>query len=167
MSILDNMTSAMNRGADSVGRATEKTRLKGQLSDINKRRQNLAAQLGASLYEATKNDPNMRVGRESLYDSIAALDTEREAIQLKINEIDAVNVAAATAAATFKCTVCGATMSGSDVFCSGCGTPAEQARPQNVAVSSTPVAEKACPNCGAPMAADDMFCMSCGTKIGA
>lgn len=164
MGLLDSMTSAMNRGADSMNRTTEKARLKSHISELNKQRQNLAAQLGASLYDITKTDPNLRIGREGLYDAIAACDAEREQCQMRINEIESANQAAASAAASFRCAVCGAPMMGADLFCSGCGAPAEQARPQNM--NPAPVAAaKNCPSCGAPMAADDVFCMTCGTKV--
>lgn len=165
MGLLDNMTAAVNRGADSMSRATEKGRLKSQINEINKKRQGLAAQLGASLYEVTQNDPEMRAGREALYDGIAACDAEREACQQKIDEIDAASAAIATATATYKCVVCGATMNGDDLFCSGCGTPAAQARPQADAPAQTPAAGgRACASCGASMGSDDLFCMNCGAK---
>lgn len=164
MGILDNMTSAMNRGAESMSRATEKSKLKGQLNEVNKKRQNLAAQLGASLYPVTKDDPTLRAGREFIYDSIAACDNERDELQHKIGEIEATNQAAASAATMYKCAVCGANISGADLFCSGCGTPASEAIP--AAAVAVPVAgAKTCATCGAPMGADDMFCMSCGTKV--
>lgn len=164
MSILDDMTSAVNRGAESMGRATEKSKLKSQISDITKRRQGLAAQLGASLYDVTKNDPAFRAGREALYDGIAACDAEREACQMKVEEIEAASQAAAVASATFKCAVCGSPMRGDDLFCSGCGTPAERARPASAPMQATAVAAKSCPSCGASMAADDIFYMNCGAK---
>ena len=168
MGFLDNVTSAVNRGTAAAGRSADRARLKSQLGDITKRRQNLAAQLGASLYEATKDDVNLRLGREGLYEGIAACDIERDECQRLIDEIDAQAAAQATAAATFACAVCGARMTGTDLFCSGCGTPAAQARPANMPVyTAAPVAMGAqCPNCGAPMNPGDLFCMSCGTRVG-
>ncbi len=170
MGLLDSVTSAVNRGSASAGRAVEKTKLKTQLNDLNKRRQSLAAQLGASLYEATKDDANLRAGREALYDGIAQIDNERIQVQNQIQEIDAEGQASATAAATFNCVVCGARMSGADLFCSGCGTPIAQAAPAQVAqpqaaYSAQAVTGPVCASCGAPMTEGDMFCMSCGAKV--
>lgn len=160
MGILDNMTAAVNRGTESAGRAAEKLKLKNQINEINKRRQQLAAQLGASLYDATKDNAKLRVGREALYDGIAACDAERASAQAKIDELDAMAQAVNVATSTFSCAVCGATMRGSDLFCSGCGAPADKAK-----ASSTPaVAGPACANCGAPMGKGDLFCMACGAK---
>lgn len=168
MGFLDNVTSAVNRGTASAGRATEKIKLNARISELNKQRQRLAAQLGALLYEVTKDDPNHPAESEALYAAIARCDEEREACQTQIHQLEQQSAAVATASSTFKCAVCGATMSGSDLFCSGCGSPVEKARPQ--VASNAPVAVEAsafCANCGAPMAADDLFCMSCGTKVGA
>lgn len=167
MGLLDNVTSAVNRGTESMGRGAEKIKLKNQIDQINKRRQQLAGQLGASLYEATKDDPSLRAGREPLYDAIAACDTERAQCQQKIDELDAISQAAAVAASSYKCVVCGATMAGDDLFCMGCGTPAAQARPAvtTAAAVSVPNAVGTCAQCGAPLAEGDMFCMSCGAKV--
>lgn len=160
MGILDSVTSAVNRGTESAGRAAEKVKINNKMNEVNKRRQQLAAQLGASLYLATKDDVSLRQGREGLYDSITACDAEREQLQARLAAIEA----ASEAVETFKCSVCGTKMAGGDLFCSGCGTPADKAR----AVRPAPVVGGAvCASCGAPMAADDLFCMSCGAKAGA
>lgn len=60
MGILDNITSSVNKGLAATNRATSTMKLKAQMNDALKRRQNLAAQLGASLYEATKDDENLQ-----------------------------------------------------------------------------------------------------------
>lgn len=54
MGLMDNITSAVNRGTAAAGRETEKIRLKARMNELTKQRQGLAAQLGASLYEATR-----------------------------------------------------------------------------------------------------------------
>lgn len=162
MGLLDNVTSAVNRGTAAAGRGAEKVKLKAQLADITKRRQGLAAQLGASLYEATKNDAALREGREALYAGIAACDTERAECLQQIEEIDQAAAADAEAAASYTCAVCGARMGGADLFCSGCGTPAEKARAAAPAAApSGPV----CAVCGAPLGEGDLFCMACGAKV--
>lgn len=169
MGFLDNVTSAVNRGTAAAGRGADKIKLNARISELNKQRQNLAAQLGASLYEATRNDASLRAGREALYDGIAQLDAERDVCKSQIAALDAQSNAAANAAAGFNCAVCGAHMSGADLFCSGCGTPADKARAAAPAVA--PAAPEVgtgltCASCGAPLNAGDVFCMSCGTKVG-
>lgn len=163
MGILDNITSTVNRGTESAGRAAEKLKLKNQINEINKRRQQLAAQLGASLYDSTKDDTTLRHGREALYDGIASCDAERADCQAKIDALEAMAQAASVASTNFTCVVCGAQMGGADLFCSGCGTPADKARPA-AAVVPVQAAGPVCVSCGASMNEGDLFCMSCGAK---
>lgn len=168
MGFLDNVTSAVNRGTAAAGRGADKIKLNARIGELNRQRQNLAAQLGASLYEATRGDAALVAGREALYDGIARIDAEREECQRQIAAIDEQAAAAATAATGFACAVCGAHMTGADLFCAGCGTPAEKARAQAPA-APTPAhaAGPACASCGAPLGEGDMFCMSCGAKVAA
>lgn len=168
MGFLDNVTSAVNRGTAAAGRGADKIKLNARIGELNRQRQNLAAQLGASLYEATRGDAALTAGREALYDGIARIDAEREECQRQIAAIDEQAAAAATAATGFACAVCGAHMTGADLFCAGCGTPAEKARAQAPA-APTPAhaAGPACASCGAPLGEGDMFCMSCGAKVAA
>lgn len=168
MGFLDNVTSAVNRGTAAAGRGADKIKLNARIGELNRQRQNLAAQLGASLYEATRGDAALVAGREALYDGIARIDAEREECQRQIAAIDEQAAAAATAATGFACAVCGAHMTGADLFCAGCGTPAEKARAQAPAAPTpTHAAGPACASCGAPLGAGDMFCMSCGAKVAA
>ena len=167
MGCLDNVTSAVNRGTAAAGRGADKIKLNARIGELNRQRQNLAAQLGASLYEATRGDAALTAGREALYDGIARIDAEREECQRQIAAIDEQAAAAATAATGFACAVCGAHMTGADLFCAGCGTPAEKARAQAPAATPAHAAGPACASCGAPLGAGDMFCMSCGAKVAA
>lgn len=163
MGILDNMTAAVNRGTGQASRAAEKLKLKNQINEINKRRQQLAAQLGASLYDATKDNAELRSGRETLYAGIASCDDERAKCQAKIEELDAMSQAVTAASTTFKCAVCGASISGDDLFCSGCGSPAEKARPAE-SVTAADTSGPKCKSCGSSITEGDMFCMACGAK---
>ena len=164
MGFLDNVTSAVNRGTAAAGRGADKIKLNARIGELNKQRQGLAAQLGASLYEATRNDAALVSGREALYEGIARVDAEREECQRQIAAIDEQAAAAATAAAGFNCAVCGAHMTGADLFCSGCGAPADRARAQAAPAPAAP-SGPTCASCGAPLGEGDMFCMSCGTKV--
>ena len=166
MGFLDNVTSAVNRGTAAAGRGADKIKLNARIGELNRQRQNLAAQLGASLYEATRGDAALTAGREALYDGIARIDAEREECQRQIAAIDEQAAAAATAATGFACAVCGAHMTGADLFCAGCGTPAEKARAQAPAAPAhAAAAGPTCASCGAPLGEGDMFCMSCGAKV--
>lgn len=163
MGILDNVTAAVNRGTAAAGRSADKLKLNTRINELNKQRQGLAAQLGASLYDATQDDAGLREGREALYDGIAAIDAEREDCKRQIAALEEQAQQAASAASGFTCAVCGAHMGGTDLFCSGCGSPVDKARPAEEAAAAGP-SGTTCASCGAPVGDGDLFCMACGAK---
>lgn len=167
MGILDNITSSVNKGIAATNRATTTMKLKAQMNDAIKRRQNLAAQLGASLYEATKDDEDLRRGREALYDGIAACDEERAAYQEEIARIESETQSAAASAATTSCPFCGAKIGAGDMFCSGCGKSMDEIRAAGADRQAAPDEHTGavCPSCGAPVLEEDIFCMNCGNKL--
>lgn len=171
MGFLDNVQSTFNRGVAAAGRTTDTVRLKAQMADALKRRQNLAAQLGANLYDLTRDDPTFRAGREALYDGIAAVDAERTQIQSALDRIEREAQAAQSAATSVPCPFCGAQLSATDVFCSGCGKPmTEIEAARNAAQQPAPAVSvdgPTCPACGSPMNVGDLFCMNCGHKLDA
>lgn len=126
MNLLDSMSAALNRGTNVADRAAKNLKYEVRLREITRERQNLAAQLGASWYEATKDDPAARVGREQLYDGIAALDVEREQVRAQIAEL--AERAQAEAQQSSLCPFCGARVAGDHLFCSGCGRSIDDVR---------------------------------------
>lgn len=174
MSFFDDLQNSINRGVAGANRTGNTIKLKAQLSEAMKRRQTLAAQLGASLYDATKDDPELRAGREAIYDGIAAIDAERAGYQAEIDRIEAEAQAAQAAAVRYTCPFCGSTVAASDLFCSGCGKPMAEIeaaitkqRTSGIATAAASDASSSatCPQCGAPINEGDMFCMSCGAKL--
>ena len=172
MGFLDDVQSTFNRGVAATGRTARIVKLKSELNDAVKRRQGFTAQLGASLYEVTREDATLRQGREGLYDAIAQIDLERERLQAEIDQLERESEEQAQAAAVVTCPFCGSRLSASDLFCSGCGKPMAEiqtalglSQPQSAPAAS--VAQgPVCPSCGAPVTEGDMFCMSCGTRLG-
>lgn len=128
MGFLDDIQSSFNRGMAATSRATSSVKLKAQMADALHRRQQLAAQLGASLYEATKDNPEFTAGREALYDGIAACDAERARYQEQIDQIEAEASEAAQIEASLTCPFCGARVGVGDLFCSGCGKPLDEVK---------------------------------------
>lgn len=174
MSFFDDLQNSINRGVAGANRTGNTIKLKAQLSEAMKRRQTLAAQLGASLYEATKDDPELRAGREAIYDGIAAIDAERAGYQAEIDRIEAEAQAAQAAAVHYTCPFCGSTVAASDLFCSGCGKPMAEIeaaitkqRTGGIATAAAPDASSAatCPKCGFFINEGDTFCMNCGAKL--
>lgn len=180
MGFLDSVQSSLNRAAASTGRATTAMQLRGQIKDSIKRRQQLAAQLGASLYDVTKDNPELRAGREPLFDGIAACDAERAQCEAQIAQLEAEDAAASAAAQVYTCPRCQSRVAATDLFCSGCGLPIADVKaayaqqqayyapqaPTGAPAAGAPAAGATCPNCGAPVTPGDAFCMSCGTKLG-
>ena len=174
MSFFDDLQNSINRGVAGANRTGNTIKLKAQLNEAMKRRQTLAAQLGASLYDATKDDPTFRAGREAIYDGIAAIDDERAGYQAEIDRIEAEAQAAQAAAVRYTCPFCGSSVAASDLFCSGCGKPmaeieAEITKQRAGGIATAPASDASnaatCPQCGAPINEGDMFCMSCGAKL--
>ena len=118
MGLLDDVQSTINRGVAATGRTARVVKLKSQMTDSLKRRQNLAAQLGASLYDATKDNDEFRAGREGLYDGIAAIDAEREQLQAEIDMLERQAAEEAQAAAVARLSVLR--------YARGCGRPVLQ-----------------------------------------
>ncbi len=173
MGLFDNVSAGLNRSVDAVNRGTRTAGIRRQINDISAQRQKLAAQLGASLYEATRTNPEFLAGRESLYEAIAALDAQRAQLEQTIREIENETVAATV----LRCHVCGSTVNANDLFCTGCGTPVSKIREAN-GIAYKPVggvtvggagrtsSGRVCPQCGKPVDDDDVFCIHCGTRIG-
>lgn len=164
MGIMDDVTGAFSRGTSAAERAARSTRLRADLKDVNRQRQNLAAQLGASLYEVTRENPEFREGREELYQGIARCDQKRDEANRALQALRDAAAAEEAARQSFPCGVCGAPIRGDDLFCSGCGTPAEKARIAQAA-SATNDTSLRCAACGAPLGSDYVFCMECGALI--
>lgn len=172
MGILDDMQATLNRSVAGANRTASSLKLKNQLNDAMHRRQQLAGQLGASLYEVTKDDPAFRAGHEALYDGIAQIDQERANIQYQLDEIERQATAATQAATFIQCPFCHSRMAATDMFCSGCGKPMAEIQAAMAPVQpaapmppATPAEGPRCPHCGAAVNEGDAFCMSCGQRI--
>ena len=171
MGLIDSITDAANKGASAVGKTSQSMKLKMKQDELMKRRRELVAQLGANLYEITKDDPKFRSGREELYTMIEGLDAERERIVREMAELEN----AQQQPTSFTCSRCGSAVRSDDKFCSGCGRSAdeifEEAKAQASAAAlvepAPSIVPLECPNCHLPLAEDDVYCMRCGRKVAA
>ncbi|AEB07806.1 hypothetical protein Corgl_1710 [Coriobacterium glomerans PW2] len=166
MAFLDDMQSLMNRGFASASRAAGATKLKLERADLEKRRRELSAQLGASLYEETRCDERFRSGREGIYDAIAAIDERRATIDGELEEL----AAQTQIAQIYTCTKCGAQVPSTDSFCAGCGTPVVDIIAAHQSIPQTDTGEiedgaPLCPACGVPAKAGAVFCVACGARL--
>ena len=170
MGFLDDVQASFNRGVAGANRSVESLKIKNQMNDAMKRRRDLAAQLGASLYEVAKDDPALREGREQLFEGIAQIDAERASLQAQLDELERQNAESQQAATVIICPFCNTRISASDMFCAGCGKPMAEIMEASGAAAPAPVPAPVegpvCPKCGAPVNEGDAFCMSCGQKLG-
>lgn len=168
MGFFDNVSAAVNRGTASVQRTGRTAQLKMQLNELMRQRRDLAAQLGASLYDDVKDMPELREGREPIFDSIEGIDKRRDNIAAEIAKIEADAAAQQEAATTNICQNCGSEVGATDMFCSGCGTSVAEIKEELAAPALEPESEwesgLKCISCGASLNEDDLFCMECGAK---
>lgn len=59
---LGDLGASLSHGTEAAGRAAAGAKLKVQLADAQRRRRDLLTQLGDSLYDATKDVPELRAG---------------------------------------------------------------------------------------------------------
>lgn len=98
--------------------AREEPSLDRRAEDLSAKRTELAAKLGALIYEQTKTDPQARRGHEVLYDGIAEIDRELENLKREREHLAQL----ATPAGHAFCPFCGKQVSAAAIFCPQCGT---------------------------------------------
>ncbi|MDO4499421.1 MAG: hypothetical protein Q4B51_07375 [Coriobacteriaceae bacterium] len=163
MGFFDDIQGAVDRGMSTMERGVEIAKINARMREINQQRSNLAAQLGACLYERTKNDPSFTEGLETLYSGIARLDSERIEAQAMIEQLQNQPQQKAPARQLVTCPTCGSFCDPTDMFCCGCGAKAADFAAGSAA--SAAAGTYYCPKCSAPFEEGDAFCMSCGARL--
>lgn len=87
MGIWDNVSSMLGKGADAAGRFANATNLKFKLGEEQRKRRDLAAELGESLYETVAANPSLAAGRERILADMAACDAEIARIKEEVDRI--------------------------------------------------------------------------------
>lgn len=123
MGIWDNVSTMLDKGADAAGRFANATNLKFRLGEEQRKRRDLAAELGESLYETVAANPSLAAGRERILADMAACDAEIARIKEEVDRIARENEALKAEAVSYSCPVCGSTLARNARFCSTCGTP--------------------------------------------
>ena len=163
MGFFDDIQGAVDRGMSTMERGVEIAKINARMREINQQRSNLAAQLGACLYERTKNDPSFTEGLETLYSGIARLDSERIEAQAIIEQLQNQPQQKAPARQLVTCPTCGSFCDPTDMFCCGCGAKVADFAAGSAA--SAAAGTYYCPKCSAPFEEGDAFCMSCGARL--
>lgn len=129
MGIFNDITGVFNKGVEGAGRFADATSFKFRLGELERKRRNLAADLGENLYEMAAANPVLSAGCEQIIADIKACDDEAAQIKLEMERIARESSAARTQAVLYSCPTCGATLSTGARFCHVCGTPIAVAEP--------------------------------------
>jgi uncharacterized Zn finger protein (UPF0148 family) len=160
MSWLDDFKDVVNQGGASITRASRAAKAQFEISELEKQRKDLFEELGASLYYATREDENLRFGREMIYNQIAKIEHRREEL---VREVELSNGGAAIQSRV--CAKCGKPLEEGAVFCSNCGTAVAEEEPAQINDSADEAQELVCPRCSHPLSKEDLFCPGCGTRL--
>ena len=150
---LGDLGASLSHGTEAAGRAATSAKLKVQLADAQRRRKDLLTQLGDTLYDATKDLPEFRAGREQIYDGIAEVDAEMAGYEQQSRELEAAAPGVGFGAGY---------VPAEPVDSYGSVGSAYEGSYAAEAVEATGTV---CPHCGAPVEEGDLFCINCGKKI--
>lgn len=132
MGIWDNISDAFNKGVEGAGRFADATSLKFRLGEVERKRRDLAGDLGEKLYEAVSSEGGLPEGCEDIVAAMKACDNEIAQIKAEIENVARKTEASKAASVTYSCPSCGATLSPQGArFCHVCGTqlaPVQAAR---------------------------------------
>lgn len=166
MGFFDDIASVVSGGAASVERNVNVTRLKRQLEELAESRRDLLAQLGEGVLATVKDDPLLRERFAELLDVIDRVDAQRTALQSELAAVEARAAQERAAAMVYDCPKCGRRVLGTQMFCTGCGTPTsvikEAMEEADAAIQGKEL--PTCYNCGARLVEGDLFCSQCGTR---
>ena len=171
--ILESANSLLNKGAEAVTRGIDTASTKMKQTDLTRQREAACAALGASLFEATRENAELRADREELFAAVEAIDlqiAEADAVLAAIEAEKAAKEAEKAAAAAEQatreseavCSICGSVIPSGALFCSNCGAKKPEPQPEPV---PEPQVDLVCPVCGSSVASDALFCGTCGHKM--
>lgn len=162
--ILESASELLNKGADKVSGAIDNASTKVKQSELQRKREEACAALGAAVFAATKENAAFRIDYEELYAAVEAVDAKIAQVEAAIAAAEAEKAAKEAAAAAAKaakenvCINCGAPLGEGALFCGNCGTKIPEPAPE-------PEVELLCPACGDVVPSDAAFCPSCGSKL--
>lgn len=122
MGIWNDISEALNKGVEGAGRIADATSLKFKLGEVERRKRDLACELGEKFYVAVSSDVALPESCEETIAAMKACDEEIAKIKADIEEIARKAEASKAASVTYSCPSCGATLSPGARFCHACGT---------------------------------------------
>ena len=154
MAFFDQLSSKLSQTSQSAVQKTkdmaEVVRLNGQISERERRMEQLYREMGKRYYEQC-------AGREEeLFREQVA---ELQSIETEIQEM---RTAVQRLKGSKPCPSCGAEQAAGALFCSVCGAKMPQEEPDSPTLAT---GGPTCPACGAVMPEGTVFCTNCGTKL--
>lgn len=157
MDLFDDGNGLLSKGSSRVKEAAKIASLRSQAKDLKSQRSNACSRLGRELYSLFKDNREVRIPNQALFECIENLDSQILAIQYDIALLERQRSVASLKGAV--CLKCGAVISERDSFCPKCGKPVRS----DFEVAE--VKEGCCSRCGTPFETDQSFCMKCGSRI--
>ena len=142
------LTQATQTTAKKAKDLTDIAKLNGEISDAERKINDLYSKLGFEVYRLHQKDEAPEFA--DIIQQIRDLHTRIEENRRQIQTINGDS----------NCPNCGAKVKRGVAFCAACGT--------RVTVPAAPAAEQqpgVCPNCGAVLNPGSAFCGSCGTRV--
>lgn len=177
------LSETFNRGGAVAQRAARTMKLRSEIADLRRKRDDAAMQLGRAIYPLLASYPDLADVSRGPLNAMRTADQQIEVLEqeLRVIEKEAVGAESVRAArqshwpsnyifsteTVFTCPECGAELSDADRFCRVCGKPIEEMHAESAATSHTDDEVKGlvCPSCGEPIDDSDIFCMSCGFRL--
>lgn len=154
MSFLDQLSAKVNQGFNQVTSQTkdftEQVKIENEIKNLEKAAQANYEELGRAMYNASRHPSGEAADYEVIMrqiDGILQQIQEKKAAKQEImNRVT--------------CPSCGKSVPAGTKFCSYCGAPMGDDKPQMGG-------ERHCPNCGEVIEPGAKFCVKCGTRIDA
>lgn len=148
MAILDDLTSALNKGIGQTERMLEMGRIKSQLAQHEESRKALFLALGRTVNRINRDTNLGKPEIDELCARIHDVDVAAIALQARLTTLQQEGYTEDT------CPSCGGTSPAGAAFCVTCGKPMGQKQESTF-----------CGKCGAQVPADSRFCVGCGTSV--
>lgn len=133
MGIWNDISDALSKGVEGAGRFADATSLKFKLGEAERKKRDLACDLGEKFYASVSSNEAISDDCEGIIAAMKACDAEIAQIKADIEDIARKAEASKAASVTYSCPSCGATLSAGSRFCHACGTALApvQASPQS------------------------------------
>lgn len=157
MNLIDSASEYLNRGISSAGRGTKTITLKARLADLDRKGDELYAQLGRKAVDMLRENEGFYGNNRGLFDSVDEYERQRRSVEDELDRLKALAELTSAQSNTVVCPKCGRQNAGGNNFCVGCGAKLDKPQPGQQEM-------RFCPACGAPVRPGASFCSACGSS---